>query len=474
MPLSHLARTHLVYQSLILALVLSTCHDFLPKVAMFLIVLLYQMLILVLCCTEIIPVPRWMNLGYDLLAANNSQEQRSDGSLSKEGCGVEKRANEVPQMSLELNNLNRGKQDANVCARKYILRNCKSPSSDTSALKHPVSVLPLDASSGIPLERTNPNQIISPESTKKYFFPYRQKRLEQWIEPKENQRPYKIRNWQSNSSIGQQSAMSSSDITNFTSSKNILDSSDPDGQCPSFPKNRNGFPHNHKHSINSDTGGTGNDCLSIDSPVPEELPVIPELLKRYTFPFRQKSSNDSDNDELDRSGDYPSTPYWKTVGYSMAVKQEARKRRRSVSSSLLATRKFDHGNESDKFKDFSQSVEITRPSVNDSKFNSSLNTTGSSTFAKMKLNFVNCFSKMKRVNSKNNLNKGIGTKRRSFKSLFQSRENINLESNENGTALKSDIGIEKPSSDFYPSYIPFQKERFEKDVRKRMLELPQT
>lgn len=378
-------------------------------------------------------------------------------------------------MSKEPNNLNSDNQSIDVCARKCKLRNWKSPILPASTLNPTVSVPPIDTNSAYPLGHINSNQIESPESTKKYFFPYRQKRLEQWIEPKENQRPYKIRNWQSNSRIGQQSTKYSN-ISDTTTLKNIHDSTEKDDQSPTIPEIRYGFPTNQKHSIKADVDEIENsDCLSISSSVSSELPVIPELLKRYTFPLRKKHHTEFNTDEIGHSDNFPSTPYWKTAGYSIAVKQEARRRKRSVSSSLLATSKFDHEHEheSDNSKDFSQSVEIPLSSANDSEFNSSSNAFGSTTFAKMKLNFVNCFSKIKRVNSKNNLNKGLDSKKRSFKSLFQSRENINLASKEGGMVSTSNIGKENPNSDFYPSYIPFQKERFEKDVRKRMLELPQ-
>lgn len=347
--------------------------------------------------------------------------------------------NEVPAMSTELNNLNNGNRDLKVCARKYKLRNWKaSMSPENSTLQPPVTVAsPVNKNEGISLGSNHSGQILSPEPTKKYFFPYRQKRLEQWIDPKENSRPFKIRNWQSNTSLNESSAMPISNTSDQSPVKNLADSS-----------------------------------------VPEECPVIPEseLMKRYTFPFRQKHLVDSEDNELgDSPGNLPPTPYWRTVGYSLAVKQEARRRRRSVSSSLLTTtRRLDRGHESEKSKEFSQSVEISCTPISESSGDpSSSSPSGSATtFAKMKLGFVNCFSKIKRVNSKNNLNKGFGNNKnkRSFKSMFQSRENIHLESMEKECRSKSKE--DESSCDFYPSYIPFQKERFETDVRKRMSELP--
>ncbi|KAF8795369.1 hypothetical protein HNY73_003223 [Argiope bruennichi] len=263
--------------------------------------------------------------------------------------------------------------------RIYRLRNWKKDGPiENKSIKKAPSIF--DASSIVPMENIreyNFGNHGSTESdlTKRYYFPFRQKRLEEWVDSKES-RPHKIRPWKSN--------------------------------------------HQENSTDSSEVSSTKNP----DQPASTESPQSPDLSlpKSYSFPFRRKrlehwmeiQENQKENLEITSS-----LPQWQTMDYS-EFDPEFRMRR-SLSGSALNSEELD-SEKIDKEKDFSQSVEVTYVS---NATDSTAPASPSNAINKIKAGFKDYFSKMKRESFKNSTSKG-DSKRRHFRSFFQSKENVSL------------------------------------------------
>ncbi|GBM46343.1 hypothetical protein AVEN_195289-1 [Araneus ventricosus] len=328
------------------------------------------------CYTELLPVQTWIS------QYSSSEYLESN----EESC---KRASEPP------NDVTQGKTDIERDQksesfnkpRVYRLRNWKKNGSieNKSIEKSPST---FDASSIVPMENIreyNFGSYGSKESdlTKRYYFPFRQKRLEEWVDSKES-RPHKIRPLKSNH---QENTKLTSDSSEVSSTKNP------------------------------------------DQPASSVSPRSPDLAlpKSYSFPFRRKrlehwmEIQETQKESLEITS---SLPQWETMDYS-EYDPEFRMRR-SFSGSALNSEELDSA-KIDKEKDFSQSVEVAYvPNT----VGSSLPTSPSNAIDKIKAGLKDYFSKRRKESFKGNTAKG-DSKRRPFKSFFQSKENVSLNVAEN-------------------------------------------
>ncbi|GFV56057.1 uncharacterized protein TNCV_2266431 [Trichonephila clavipes] len=257
-----------------------------------------------------------------------------------------------------------------VKPRIYRLRNWKKDTSNEEYFKK--CPAPFDASSIKPMEKIREYNFTNNDSngndpTKIYYFPYRQKRSEQWIEPKET-RPSKIRNSESN-----------------------------------FIENSESIPPLREDS----TKKTDDDYSTENFEIP----------KSYSFPIRRKRLQqwiEIQERESENSDIVSSMPPTRTSGHCMASKKDIR-RRRSFSGSEYALEKMD-SHQSRKHKDFSQSVEISNISCGRTA-NIELTKNGSTAFSRLKVGFANCLLKCKKDNSKLSI-KSTDSKKRSLKNFF--------------------------------------------------------
>lgn len=201
-----------------------------------------------------------------------------------------------------------------------------------------------------------------------------------------------------------------------------------------------------------------------------------ELAKSYSFPFRQKrletwlemkETNASDVTKI------PSIPYWQTVGYNLAVKYEARRRRRAMSNPARTESSVSE----EQSQKFLTSTEIEPESDNAEKPNAmmskkSANKTASACMNKLKVGFSNLISKKKEElfeSSTPVLNK-VGKSPLLFKLKNKNSAGQKDKVPPAMPEFPQFLSNERPLM-FYPKSIPFEKERFENDVKKKMLEL---
>lgn len=252
--------------------------------------------------------------------------------------------------------------------RVYRLRNWKKDVSNEKLFKK--CPAPFDASSIKPMEKIREynfgnNDSNGVDPTKIYYFPFRQKRSEQWIEHKET-RPCKIRNSKSN------------------------------------------FIENSKLTTEDSIRKTDGDYS--ENLINREF----DIQKSYSFPIRRKSLQqwiDIQEKGVEDS-DISDMPSMRTCDYYEALKKEIR-RRRSFSGSEFSIEKM---NSSQKHKDFSQSVEISNvSSLKTANIESIKNSP--TTFSRLKVGFTNCLFKCKKDNSKLSV-KSTDNKKRHFKSFF--------------------------------------------------------
>ncbi|CAL1280828.1 unnamed protein product, partial [Larinioides sclopetarius] len=377
MPASRIGRIHLIYQLIILAILIMFigCDELLSerKYIYLSIICTFIFAVMILSSyTELQPIQAWISqFSFESLESN------------EENCKRASTASEHPNfVTQEKTDIERD-QTSESCnkPRVYRLRNWrKNGSIENKSIEKSPSIF--DASSIVPMEHIreyNFGSYGSKESdlTKRYYFPFRQKRLEEWVDSKES-RPHKIRPLKSNHLENTESTTDSSEV--------------------STTKNP-------------------------DQPVSSISPQSPDLSlpKSYSFPFRRKrlehwmEIQETQKESLEITS---SLPQWETMDYS-EYDPEFRMRR-SFSGSALNSEELD-SEKIEKEKDFSQSVEIAYV-ANAAGFNVP---TSSNTIDKIKAGFKDYFSKRRKDSFKGDIAKG-DSKRRPFKSFFQSKENVSL------------------------------------------------
>ncbi|GFR16690.1 uncharacterized protein TNCT_43211 [Trichonephila clavata] len=319
-----------------------------------------------LCWIELLPIPGFTILNNSPIKCKQLVEKEQVGSHLKcqdnetQGKGESTRESETTNTDMK--------------PRIYKLRNWKKDVSNEYFKKCPA---PFDASSIKPMEKIREYNFTNNDSngtdpTKIYYFPYRQKRSEKWIEPKET-RPSKIRNSESN------------------------------------------FIENSKSTLPlpEDTTKKTDDDYSTEKLESTDL----EIPKSFSFPIRRKRLEQwiEIQERGPKNSDIVSSLRpTKTSGHCKAMKKDIR-RRRSFSGSEYALEKMD-SYQSRKHKDFSQSVEISNISSRRTA-NIELTKNGSTAFSRLKVGFANCLLKCKKDNSKLSI-KSTDSKKRSFKNLF--------------------------------------------------------
>ncbi|GFY60398.1 uncharacterized protein TNIN_483721 [Trichonephila inaurata madagascariensis] len=318
-----------------------------------------------LCWIELLPIPGLTILSNSPAKCKPIVEKEQPGSQLKY---QDNETQEKVESTRESETTN-----TDVKPRIYRLRNWKKDVSNEYFKKCPA---PFDASSIKPMEKIREYNFTNNDSngtdpTKIYYFPYRQKRSEQWIEPKET-RPSKIRNSESN-----------------------------------FIENSKSTP-----PLSEDSNKKTNDDYSTENFESTDF----EIPKSYSFPIRRKrlqqwieiQEKGSENSDVGRS-----VPPTRTSGHCKASKKDIR--RRSFSGSEYALEKMD-SYQSGKHKDFSQSVEISNISCGRTT-NIELTKNGSTAFSRLKVGFANCLLKCKKDNSKLSI-KSTDSKKRSLKNFF--------------------------------------------------------
>ncbi|GIX97801.1 uncharacterized protein CDAR_582781 [Caerostris darwini] len=349
-------------------------------------VLLVYQLAVIFCYTELLPIPQWMNKSYSPQLCEIGNESRQEDSQ----CS--KRQNESSAQK-SITDLKDKLKTGNSCieSRTYKLRNWKKGIlNENQSTRNPPEVF--DASHIKPMEGIgdyNFAKVKDSETTKRYYFPYREKRLEQWINKED--RPHKIRPWEFK--FPESSRLHLPDSSDVTSSQNCDETMQPEN--------------------------------SKDQTLP----------KSYSFPFRRKPlqtwmetpENRNENPEITSS-----MSHWRIIDGSIA--EPKCKIRRSLSGSELIAEDPDSHAKYDKHKSFSQSVEISNVSNALSGESSKDSPTA---FDKIKLGFKNCVTKVKKDSFKTNATKPVVKKRVIKKGIFQSKENICADLAQSCTPSKS-------------------------------------
>ncbi|GFT68015.1 uncharacterized protein NPIL_385721 [Nephila pilipes] len=263
--------------------------------------------------------------------------------------------------------------NSDIKPRLYRLRNWKKDVSNEKCIQR--CPAPFDASSIMPMEKIREynfgnNEFSESDPTKIYYFPFRQKRSEQWIDTKET-RPCKIRN----------------------SESNVIEN----------PKLATPLPEESTQKI---------DDYSTEHSSSGEL----EIPKSYSFPFRRKRLQqwiEIQEKGVKDSDISPDMLPFKT-SHSGVIRQETR-RRRSFSGSEFDLERANSPQKRE-HKDFSQSVEISKVSY-PRTVNTEMTKNGSTAFSRLKVGLANCLSKCKKDNCKLGV-KSFDNKKRHFKSFF--------------------------------------------------------
>lgn len=191
----------------------------------------------------------------------------------------------------------------------------------------------------------------------------------------------------------------------------------------------------------------------------------PELEKSYSFPFRQKRLQSwlEMKESTSPPNQRPDVPYWQSVGYNLAVKYEARRRQRPLLNSIKNTINED--------SNLVKSTENVPESVSTEKPNPKKSSkSAAARINKLKVGISNLVLKKKEEiedsnNSNNKVNKSALFKLKN-KTSSQITEGEPIAMPEFPQFLNNDRPLI-----FYPKYLPFEKERFESDVKKKMAEL---
>ncbi|GIY38777.1 uncharacterized protein CEXT_64901 [Caerostris extrusa] len=374
-------------------------------------VLLVYQLAVIFCYTELLPIPQWMDKSSSPQLCEIGNESRQEDSRCSEHQNKSYAQKSITDLQDKL-------KTGNSCteSRTYKLRNWKKGIlNGNQSTRNPPEVF--DASHIKPMEEIgdyNFAKIKDSETTKRYYFPYREKRLEEWIN-KEEDRPHKIRPQEFK--FPENSRLHLPDSSDVTSSQNCDETMQPEN--------------------------------SKDQTLP----------KSYSFPFRRKPLQtwmETPENRIENPEITSSMPHWRTIDGSMV--EPKCKIRRSLSGSELIAEDPDSNTKYDKHKSFSQSVEISNVS---NPLSGELSKDSPTAFDKIKLGFKNCVTKVKRDSFKTNAAKPVVKKRVIKKGIFQSKENICADLAQSCTSSKSLMNdhLNKMSlSPSYPGYLSFEKD----------------
>lgn len=193
-------------------------------------------------------------------------------------------------------------------------------------------------------------------------------------------------------------------------------------------------------------------------------PEESELEKSFSFPFRQKRLQSwlEMKESTSPPNLRPDVPYWQSVGYNLAVKYEARRRQRPLLNSIKNTISED--------SNLVKSTENVPESVSTEKPNSKKSSkSASARITKLRVGISNLVSKKKEeIEDGNSYNKA------SRSALFKLKNKTSSQITEREPIAMPEfpqfLNNDRPLI-FYPKYLPFEKERFESDVKKKMAEL---
>lgn len=188
-----------------------------------------------------------------------------------------------------------------------------------------------------------------------------------------------------------------------------------------------------------------------------------ELEKSYSFPFRKKRLQSwlEMKESTSPPNQRPDVPYWQSVAYNLAVKYEARRRQRPLLN-LVKNTVSEHSN-------LVKSTENEPESESTEKINSKKSSkSASARMTKFKAGISNLMLKKKEEiednNNSNKVSKSLFKQKNKTSSQLTEREPLAM------PELPQFLNNDRPLI-FYPRYLPFEKERFESDVKKKMTEL---
>lgn len=189
-----------------------------------------------------------------------------------------------------------------------------------------------------------------------------------------------------------------------------------------------------------------------------------ELDKSFSFPFRQKRLQSwlEMKESTSPPNQMPDIPYWQSVGYNLAVKYEARRRQRPLLNSIKNTISED--------SNLVKSTENVPESVSTEKPNSKKSSkSASARITKLRVGISNLVSK-----KKEEMEDGNSSNKASRSALFKLKNKTSSQVTEREPIAMPEfpqfLNNDRPLI-FYPKYLPFEKDRFESDVKKKMAEL---
>lgn len=193
-----------------------------------------------------------------------------------------------------------------------------------------------------------------------------------------------------------------------------------------------------------------------------------ELTKSYSFPFRQKRLEtwlEMKESEIAKPSQVLNRPYWQSASYKLAVKYEARRRRRAISTPT----EYDES-EISLHNNFHKSVEIPKESIVPKANQKKPAKSAAACISKIKISFSNLMTKKKDDNCQNwsvNVNKIEKPKVKNRNLPLQSKKQQKPMTMQEFPQF---LSTERPLI-FYPKHLPYEKERFESDVKEKIIEL---
>lgn len=189
-----------------------------------------------------------------------------------------------------------------------------------------------------------------------------------------------------------------------------------------------------------------------------------ELDKSFSFPFRQKRLQSwlEMKESTSPQSQMPDIPYWQSVGYNLAVKYEARRRQRPLLNSIKNTISEDSS--------LVKSTENVLESVSTEKPNTKKSSkSATARITKLRVGISNLVSK-----KKEEIEDGNCSNKASRSALFKLKNKTSSQVTEREPIAMPEfpqfLNNDRPLI-FYPKYLPFEKDRFESDVKKKMAEL---
>ncbi|XP_042899223.1 uncharacterized protein [Parasteatoda tepidariorum] len=431
MSVPRIARIHLVYQFIILIFLLlfvfaiSYNEVLLDKRILFLALIpifCYQLLI-VFCCTELLPLPTWYSVADD--AQNEipiNHKHNSDNKGLQEAASSE--VSKSPKQS---------KVISPTIPRARLLTKNKETLNAVSSSDANTQTNVSDIFKKAPI--FSKASARRSESTKSYGFNQRGNNFEERFDSNENVRCFKTRNWRAYQD--QKGSKSQSNL-----------------KSPS-------------HFIEERKEATSPKLETLEESIESDLTVESDLSRSYSFPFRQrKHSRRMELEDNLNDLNIPVMPAWNAIDYFGP--SNTNKRRKSISTEAIdrELRLISSHFEQSAKNDFTQSMEVARESVAEPVISTKRGLKSSASFNKWKQGFASYFNKPKRENMRTDDVKDRDNKKPFFKELFSSKEVLfkgpekGTDSNERSDSPYPKLNNRLKISNRSPTYISYETDYF--------------